>query len=367
YVAAGLYGQPTIEFLIGGPGGQRFDGLFQTPLPRPSVPGRDALVFLYYRNADAVAWFRALYPHLVLDTPTAPHGGNAILDILRIPAADLEAVYGLHGSLRTTDAPPASRVDAMLDFGPGTPLAQPFTATWTGALTAPANGTYRLRLDVDPPASSDLTLGGVRLAPDGTTPVVLAAGHYPLTVSVATGAPPRRLRLLWTAPGGGEEPIPAARLLSPGVPDAGLTGTYWGGAAEPPDPPAFVRIDPTPSWFHWNEPVTNGTGPFSVSWEGTLLVPQTGDYTFGIQTMGRSELWLDGRQVMTATAALEQQNDVLGNRTVTLAAGPHPVRMVIHALGWRDPVYWYWTPPGGSRAIIPFNAFRPPPPVPAGP
>jgi hypothetical protein len=54
-----------------------------------------------------------------------------------------------------------------------------------------------------------------------------------------------------------------------------------------------------------------------------------------------------------------QENDRLGNVRVPLAAGPHSVRLVYHSPGWLTRVNWYWTPPGGTQTIIPYDAFQP--------
>ena len=105
--------------------------------------------------------------------------------------------------------------------------------------------------------------------------------------------------------------------------------------------------------------MTQGTGPFTVEWTGSLLVPATGPYTFAVRTVGHAEIWLDGRQTLGLDATLAQQDDVLGNVPLSLTAGAHAVRLLYRAPGWRAPIYWYWTPPGGAQTIIPCTAFLP--------
>jgi 4-amino-4-deoxy-L-arabinose transferase-like glycosyltransferase len=235
YTIIGFHGHPTIAFLANSPGGTLFRGLHELPLP----PGRDALLFLDRRNGQAVPWLQALYPHAIVDAPTAPGGGDPVLFAVRIPAADREKA-----------------------------------------------------------------------------------------------------------------------LHTPPVPLTGLTGAYWPGAGGSA-PPAFRRRDPLPSWFFWYDPISGGNQPFTVVWEGTLDAPQPGEYTFAVRLIGQAELWLDGRQVFAVDAGVPQQNDLLGNVRVSLAAGPHPVRLVLRAPGWLTPIYWYWTPPGGQQEIIPYHVFRP--------
>ncbi len=236
YTVNGLYAQPTIQFLAGGPGGGLFDAPYQTPLPKPAVKGRGAIVFIDNRNGHALPLFKAVYPHMTTNSPTAPTGGDAVLYILYIPYAD---------------------------------------------------------------------------------------------------------------------------LVAPRPVEAGLKGSYWSGPKTANLPAAITRIDPTPSWFFFNDPISKGNKPFTVVWEGALLAAQSGDYVFATQTIGKTEIWLDGKRVLSAEAGVPQQNDLLGNIRVPLTVGPHAVRLVVQAPGWREPVFWYWTPPGGRSEIIPFDAFRP--------
>jgi hypothetical protein len=170
-----------------------------------------------------------------------------------------------------------------------------------------------------------------------------------------------------TAPGGGDPVLFALRIpaadranavLGLTTPKTGLTGSYW-PAAGSAGPPALRRIDPLPSWFFWYDPISGGNQLFTVAWEGMLDAPQSGDYTFAVKLIGQAELWLDGRQIFAVDAGIPQQNDLLGNGRLPLTAGPHPVRLVLHAPGWLTPVYWYWTPPGGVPAIIPYDVFHP--------
>jgi hypothetical protein len=98
----------------------------------------------------------------------------------------------------------------------------------------------------------------------------------------------------------------AADRINP-LPD-GLTGRYFRTAA---GPPVHTRVDPVPStdsvlqaWAD-NPPET-----FVVTWNGTILIPRTGVYTFSIDADHTGALAVDGRPVA---------------ESVSLARGIHPL------------------------------------------
>lgn len=129
----------------------------------------------------------------------------------------------------------------------------------------------------------------------------------------------------------------------------GLTGRYyqnetWAGE------PVLTRRD-TPGAFDWAATPSPLAPPFSVEWQGSLLVPQYGPYVLSLEASGRAALYLDSRLLLESQGGSAQTNQ-------TLAKGLHAIRIrcLVTAPGGR--VNLAWTPPGGKKETIPQNLFR---------
>jgi hypothetical protein len=151
--------------------------------------------------------------------------------------------------------------------------------------------------------------------------------------------------------------IPLADVLS----HQGLVGRYYAGG-ESTGTALETRID-GPLRFAWgSEPPLDA--PFSVIWEGSLLVPSAGTYFFEIAGLqGNSatgpdapviNLQLDGNLVLDSSLGLTEKPEKLaqGAYQVTLR-----YRTSTHAADWA----LRWTPPGGQPEEIPRTQFYSPP------
>ncbi len=147
--------------------------------------------------------------------------------------------------------------------------------------------------------------------------------------------------------------VPLDRLaqrkgLTPGqlVP-RGLTGFYYGDSLDGSSPP----------WVH-QDPLINfsNIGGFPrlsclIIWKGTLQIPQTGTYGFGLRTWAKAALFLDGKKQINWD---EDEADCY------LRAGPHTlmVQYVNPNRSYPWSLNLTWTQPGASmEGIIPNGAF----------
>jgi beta-glucosidase len=144
------------------------------------------------------------------------------------------------------------RVDPIVSFewnnvspGPGVP-AQNFSVRWSGELTPPVDGDYRLGMDTD---------GGSRLFVDGkiiiddwaphgertmTTLVHLQAGHaYAIRLEYFHHGWESAARLLWLPPNLVQEAVDAARKADVVLAVVGLTAQLEGEESENSDPGFF--------------------------------------------------------------------------------------------------------------------------------
>jgi hypothetical protein len=168
----------------------------------------------------------------------------------------------------------------------------------------------------------------------------------------------------WTAGNGTQLNVEAA--WSPSIAlsgsSGGLTASYWSNR-EWKGKPKFVRTDPSID-FRWGDQKPDKRLPadrISIEWRGQLIPPATGEYTLSAEVDDVLQLRLgDSKAFETGWGRKE-----LGN--IMLEKGrPVPFQAKYHEEGGDAYVRLYWTPPGGSRQIIPAHAFRPDKPREAG-
>jgi hypothetical protein len=142
------------------------------------------------------------------------------------PAPPLSAHNGLTGRYyaneRWEGQPSLVRVDPNLafDWSEATPLPAPWSAEWTGYLLADETGTYAFALESDD--GSSLAIDGVTVIDNSgmhgeqraAANVHLGAGRHDVRVRYFDAGYGALLRLLWSAPGLPETPVPAGALLS---------------------------------------------------------------------------------------------------------------------------------------------------------
>jgi DNA-binding beta-propeller fold protein YncE len=126
----------------------------------------------------------------------------------------------------------------------------------------------------------------------------------------------------------------------------GLMGRYYAGDAWEGDV-VLARRD-GPIAFDWaRDPPLSG--PFSVVWDGTLYVPQSGRSDFYLDVSGNVELHIDGMPMIVAKGA-----EGLVSAAADLACGLHAVRLRYarsdEAGGW---IRWGWAAPGAPGGLVP--------------
>ena len=134
----------------------------------------------------------------------------------------------------------------------------------------------------------------------------------------------------------------------------GLTGSYYANPEWRGKPP-LVRIDQGID-FRWEGGKPAKRLPndrFSVEWRGQLVPPATGEYEFFADVDDRIEIKLGDGTLMRA----EYGNKNLGKATLE-EGKPVDFLAKYHEDGGDARACLYWTPPGGTRQLIPGHAFR---------
>jgi len=325
-------------------------------LPLPQSVDRDAVMILDGGSTHLYEEAHRYYPGGAFEEYASPFGGPPVVYVIRLSQEDVSRLQGLLGYYRKGDDLAASpfliRQESQLHFDwPGdVPLEPPFLVEWRGVLRAPEYGAYRLVLRA--PASAELYLDDsllLRGKGESFTEVVLARGNHDLRVK--TSGAEGRFELAWQPPGGEEQVVPPSALYAPPVTANGLLGWYFpNGDWEPPL--AFARIDPRLGFYYHIPPLPM---PYTVEWEGSILIPQSGKYVFAIQSTDESALYIDGQEVVASPRRSEYDQVTLG-----LRAGRHDLRVRYAARTDHMYLNLYWTPPGGTREILPPQVLLPP-------
>jgi hypothetical protein len=161
----------------------------------------------------------------------------------------------------------------------------------------------------------------------------------------------------WTAGTGADLNVDSA--WSPSVAlhgvSGGLTVSYyrndeWRGR------PTIVRIEPGID-FRWGNNKPDKRMPednFTIEWQGQLVPPVSGEYLFSAEVDDEIELRLGDHSALRADYGGED----LGK--VTLEAGKAvPFQAKYRERGGEAYVRLFWTPPGGTKQVIPGFAFKP--------
>ena len=149
---------------------------------------------------------------------------------------------------------------------------------------------------------------------------------------------------------------PAAAAVRP--PKHGLRGSYYQNADL--TALALTRVDPTVD-FDWGEAgPTEDISPdsFSVRWEGQVVAPANGTFTFFTQTDDGVRLWVNDQQLI----------DEWVNEAVTEWSGQialkkghkYPIVMEYYENTSAAIARLLWTGPRTPKAIIPTKALIPP-------
>jgi len=325
-------------------------------LPLPQSVDKEAMIILDGGSTYLFAEAQRYYPRATFEQYGAPFGGPPVVYAVRLSPEDVRGLQGLVGRYRHVDDEQATaaqiRQESSLsfDWGEDALLATPFLVEWEGVLRAPQYGTYRLILRS--PASAELHLDGAPLlSGDGesSAEVVLAQGNHALRIT-AVGVE-GHFELAWQPPGAGEEVVPSWALYAPPVTPNGLLGRYYpNGGWE--SPLAFARIDRRLSVYYHIAPLPM---PYTVEWEGQILIPEGGQYFFALQSIDEAVLYIDGEEVVASRERDEYDQEGLG-----LQAGYHELGLRYAARTHHMHIDLYWIPPGGTREIIPSEVLLPP-------
>jgi DNA-binding beta-propeller fold protein YncE/4-amino-4-deoxy-L-arabinose transferase-like glycosyltransferase len=357
YISSFYYHVPTISFLA--PKVEDYHKIEPHETLPIRLDGKKGVVMIV--DGDRRPFYlqaKSYYPNAEFKEYSAPDGTIVLYGIFLKPA-DILATQGLTASYfpgaNWSEKPSQVRNETnfSFDWRDGDPLTFPFGVQWQGILFANTFGLYRLTLHS--PAAIDLTIDGSQITLEGdgggeqTAEVVLAKGNHSL--KLRTQAQAGHFELDWQPPSEAEGPIPLSALLLPGITNHGLLGSYYANGNWQA-PPAYTQIDPWIHFYFHNPPLPR---PYTVEWVGNIDIAKGGLYTFGLESIDESALYIDGEQVISDLRLNQYQE-----AQIELTQGFHAIRLRFTDRTSATHINIYWTPPGSDREIIPTDVLYPP-------
>lgn len=130
--------------------------------------------------------------------------------------------------------------------------------------------------------------------------------------------------------------------------ESGLFGKYYSNTNWLGEP-SFTRVDKRID-FIWD--LNTGRpfpGSFSVEWEGYILIVESGDYTFGINSDDGSLLYIDNK-LLVDNGGMHGSQYV--SRPINLTKGYHQLKLIFQDFGGGAVMELYWEIPGQTKEII---------------
>jgi len=129
----------------------------------------------------------------------------------------------------------------------------------------------------------------------------------------------------------------------------GLVGRYYVGE-DLSGEPQLTRRDATIA-FDWSRENPLGQEPLSIAWEGTIFIPQSGTYSIGTRSAGRSQVRIDEELIVDHPGQQDGEARLVEG-SLTAVKGWHSLEVVcLDCAG--GPMELYWRIPGKEPEIVP--------------
>ncbi len=324
--------------------------------------GLGAAVYVEPREEAVYRLLKLYYPDAAFREVRPPGGDEPMFYVAEMSREQLRSRQGLDAAYTLDSGASVSRVLSRAEVAWALAVgadAAPFEFAWTGALHVTEPGEYGLALEsaeaVDVLLNGLPVLSGERVE----TSIRPAVGLHSLEVKGRVEEPGGTLRLLWKRPGSDWQVVPAAHLFRRDVRPYGLAGRFYAVEGEA-ETYGGSRVTPSVQPF-WYDPVT--PEPYRAAWEGMLDTPEDGDYGFTLSAEGELTLSVDGDLV----ARVPPDETAPHSAVVTLAGGPHRVRVEYVSQYPPSQFAIHWTPPGGEYEPLPIERLTPAPELMLGP
>jgi len=250
------------------------------------------------------------------------------------------------------------KVGANYDIGAyeyqgGTPAAPVISSAATASGTAGTAFSYQITASNSPTSysASGLPTG---LSINTSTGLISGTPSASGTSTVTLGA---------TNVGGTGNKNLTITISAVGGTGTGLRGNYY-NTQDLTGSIILSRIDSTVNvdWGTGSPDPSINVDHFSARWLGQVQATTTGSYTFSTNSDDGVRLWVNGTQIINNWT---DHAPVIDSGTISLTAGQkYDIKLEYYENGGGAAISLYWTPPGGSQAVIPASQLYPAPATP---
>lgn len=314
-------------------GGNRFRRTLYSPANIPLNAGESpngADIYLEMNEPNHFETLREYYPDGRFREFRPPAGGEAFVYKATLSAGVLADAHGLRMRRYDADGGAAVAADESKFAGDlhlwlkdsGAPVA----VELNGLLHISRPGEYALELQGG--LDAELVLDGVAVLNGGKrrARIIPAVGLHTLALRARGGGGTDAVRLLWTPPDAdAPSVVPAGSLFSgANIRQIGLTARYYDDFGDPVDAdgqtPDLVEVMPHVGRGFWLQPPEPLSAPFLAVFDGTLHVPESGEYAFNTDSVnGSMDVYLDGELLVSSRGDR--------HKTLPLAAGGRALRI----------------------------------------
>ncbi len=276
--------------------------------------------------------------------------GSTILYEMDIQSADYYAVQGLNASYYKDlnfDGYPffvTQQREFQFQWDEISLGQYPFGVQWDGIIYIPFFGDYRF--EIQSSEESKMFIDGQSVDAGGNInenlAVLLAKGNH--KIRIQTNANGGNFALFWQPMDDDRQPLGSNNLFVAPVSANGLLGQYyaspdWSGEV------AYAQVDPFINFYYHNQPLPR---PYTVEWLGQINIPQDGEFSFGLQSIDESQLYLDDQLLID-----NNSRDAYVQSEINLTAGYHLIRIRYADRTGYTYITLFWTPPEGIKEIVP--------------
>jgi hypothetical protein len=214
----------------------------------------------------------------------------------------------------------------------------------------------RYRFALQAPAGTLFTVDGVKVFPvntNGDVTLIMAQGPHTIHLTARLAGPHTRVQLRWSG-----STVPTGLVQRRYLWDNHI-GRAWLGQVRPDFGAVSNRVDGFLGFRDANIAFGLSNG-LAGTWLSILTVHQAGTYTFQLNALNTASLAIDGKRIVTDSAAGPDPMIAIGH--VELSPGRHEIE--IH-YGWQTGIGYLecsWAPPGSPLQLFLTPDLSPPGP-----
>jgi hypothetical protein len=354
FISTFYFNTPTIRFLA--PNITAINN-FQTYdlIPFEKVNNKQLVFYIDEERETFYKLVQDYFPNGKFEAIKDPSGKIILYEIILNPS-DFEENRGLITNYYKSSDPAEGIIKTQIDkeftfLWEDRQIEDAFSfVEWEGILVAPLFGEYRFFHNENNGFQMfiDNQKVDVNFVNKEDNKINLAKGNH--KIRFLTEAKTGLFELKWQPPNQEIQPLTSSLLYKSPISTNGLLGKYF-SSTDWSGPVTYAQIDPVINFNYHNQPVSR---PYTVLWEGFIVISKEGQYGFGLSSRDESSLYINDRLLMTNSGSGQRVE-----ATVQLEIGNYPIQIKYSDKTGYTFITLYWTQPEQKIEIVPSNVLLP--------